>query len=817
MTAGDVKVSKDLAARPSLLRQETHLRWALIVGAVLFVAEAAVYVPQVFSGPPATRPFAINSVAKDVLFAAVTALAAADLTRRVRLISLVVLGHVVIVLLLLLSILTGDSVFTFPPPRWLADLIPGLDISAGVRATVWLIGASVATLALLWLRHRALKARYDLRYLWPFEHATLAAVAEASLSEPAVAPAEVATAVDHYWASLDIGYKRRLRLSLWGVCFLPLVLPLIFRHPPFPWMERSARHRFLERYFVTDVASRKELGFLRSTVQSAFRFPIQLSYMGYYNDPRSYASTGYVPFSQRPNYPGSGRKDPQLRMHRPPEHGERLRTEVLIIGTGAGGSIVAHVLAERGRKVLMLDRGRYVRPSTYVEDEALQYARLYSDGALQISRDFSFQILQGMCVGGSTVVNNGVCFDLPAEKLAEWNSSQFDAGLEPNLLQQSFAEARRLIGAQVQAHTRPNPVVDVMPNAGLQPVEANLSKCLGCGYCNIGCAFDRKLSMLTNLLPKTQRETDEHRTRNPGFEGELQILPRCEVISIRQRHGRATGATCQLRHDDGTTRKIEVEADLVVLAAGAVHSSRLLMASGLGGPLVGRGLSANLGSHMTGYWSEGPPVRAFDGLQMSHFLDDPSSPYKIETWFNPVMSQAVVMPGWLQDHENNMRRYDRLACLGVITGSTRSDANQVLRRRTFTGSEIAFTASDVDLKTLLAGLRQAGKLLLDASADCVMPATFKYWELDRRTLDRLRVGDLVMDGSDISVNTGHPQGGNPISRDPNRGVIDETFRVHGVENLHVCDASVFPTAITVNPQLTVMALAHYAAVAHIGR
>jgi choline dehydrogenase-like flavoprotein len=98
-----------------------------------------------------------------------------------------------------------------------------------------------------------------------------------------------------------------------------------------------------------------------------------------------------------------------------------------------------------------------------------------------------------------------------------------------------------------------------------------------------------------------------------------------------------------------------------------------------------------------------------------------------------------------------------------------------------------------------------------------MPATFKYWELDRRTLDRLRVGDLVMDGSDISVNTGHPQGGNPISRDPNRGVIDETFRVHGVENLHVCDASVFPTAITVNPQLTVMALAHYAAVAHIGR
>jgi choline dehydrogenase-like flavoprotein len=48
-------------------------------------------------------------------------------------------------------------------------------------------------------------------------------------------------------------------------------------------------------------------------------------------------------------------------------------------------------------------------------------------------------------------------------------------------------------------------------------------------------------------------------------------------------------------------------------------------------------------------------------------------------------------------------------------------------------------------------------------------------------------------------------------RDPALGVVDEALRVHGFANLHVCDASVFPTAITVNPQLTVMALAHYGA------
>jgi choline dehydrogenase-like flavoprotein len=494
-----------------------------------------------------------------------------------------------------------------------------------------------------------------------------------------------------------------------------------------------------------------------------------------------------------------------------------MRAEVLVIGSGAGGSIVAHVLAERGHDVLMLERGRHVRPSQFTEDEAAQYARLYSDGALQLSRDFSFQVLQGMCVGGSTVVNNGVCFDLPDDVLAQWNEPDLDAGLPAEQLRRSFGAVRELIGAAPQDGALGNPIVDRLPSAHMQPVTANLHDCLGCGYCNIGCAFGRKLSMLVTVLPDTQRETDERRAREPDFRGRLEVLPECEVTAIRHQDRRAFGARCQLRPPEGARQDIKVDADRVVLAAGAIHSSRILMASGIGGPLVGRGLSANLGSHMTACWGDGePPLRAFEGLQMSHYVDDHDGGHMIETWFNPVMSQALVMPGWLADHERNMRRYDRLGCLGVLVGSTR-DANQVLRRRNpLNGAEIAFTPSIADLRRLLAGLRHAGELLLDAGAECVMPATFLYSEMrTREQLASLEIGRLVHDASDISVNTGHPQGGNPISRDPGRGVVDETLRVHGFDNLHVCDASVFPTAITVNPQLTVMALAHYAATAHM--
>jgi choline dehydrogenase-like flavoprotein len=91
-----------------------------------------------------------------------------------------------------------------------------------------------------------------------------------------------------------------------------------------------------------------------------------------------------------------------------------------------------------------------------------------------------------------------------------------------------------------------------------------------------------------------------------------------------------------------------------------------------------------------------------------------------------------------------------------------------------------------------------------------MPSTFRYHEFETESdLDEL--DRYVDDRTGISLNSAHPQGGNAISSRREMGVVDQNFRVHGYENLHVCDASVFPSSITVNPQYTVMALAIYAA------
>jgi choline dehydrogenase-like flavoprotein len=167
------------------------------------------------------------------------------------------------------------------------------------------------------------------------------------------------------------------------------------------------------------------------------------------------------------------------------------------------------------------------------------------------------------------------------------------------------------------------------------------------------------------------------------------------------------------------------------------------------------------------------------------------------------------MPGWFEQHAQTMRRYDHLMAVGVLVGTA---SNGRVGRALLGGPGITFRPRSDDLQTLARGLKLLGEILFAAN-----PAPTRLmvntWAGDEFTspdqLDRL--DEICQDPDYIALGTGHPQGGNVLSRDRRRGVVDDEFRVHGYDNLHVCDASVFPTSLTVNPQLTVMALAHYAA------
>jgi choline dehydrogenase-like flavoprotein len=647
-------------------------------------------------------------------------------------------------------------------------------------------------------------ARPGKRFLPRPAFKALAALAEVVVDPERLAPDEVAKNVDRYMGTFRAQRKWVVKVALLGLW----LYPLRFLKPTFPRMKPEARREFVEKRFVRDIAYGR-VHFARRLIQAMFRLSSQMAYLGYYGDPRTFDSVGYKPFTQRERFDEELRQVPASLprldcVSHAELNGDTIEADAVVVGSGAAGAIVAYRLAEAGRRVLVLERGLHLHPSEFKEDEVQQISNLYADGALQLSRDFSFQVLQGMCVGGSTVVNNAVCFDLPDDVLRRWNGSRHGAGLNEAKLAESFAGVRRWLGigkppssylqrgadkfvegAEALGLTGPPNEVDV--------VAANISDCPGSGYCNIGCPYGTKLSMLDKVLPEGQERF--------GADN-LRILPECRAERIETSNGRAEAV--QARLSDG--RKVRVKANTVVVSGGAIASSWLLMESKIAKSRAGRDVCFNMGSPITADFDD--VLDSFDGVQISHYLQpEAGSGFVMESWFNPVVSQALNMPGWLDDHRENMRRFRHLTAAGVLVG-TKGTAR--LRSALTGGVDIDYTPARKDVETLVGALKLLCRIYLRAGARRVMPSTFRFHAFTEESqVDQL--DEYVKNTSYLSIGSGHPQGGNALSGEPGKGVVDPTFRVHGFENLFVCDASVFPTATTVNPQLTVMALAEYAA------
>jgi choline dehydrogenase-like flavoprotein len=785
-----------------ITKEEKLLRLGLRIAAVIFTCETLVYLLPSFIGSTQADwiqlPFVVNSVVKAAVLGGVCWIAGADVRRFSPVMPVLYVGTAGWVVVGAAVALGGEVTRHFD--------IFGFDVWVG-----WILWGGVALegslTALFFILHRrALKARYRLKYFSPLQFQTLTALAGVLIAgeDEKITPEKVAQNADDYMADFQARRKWVIKLALLGL----YLYPLLTIRPPLPLMAADERLDYLKKRFLLDIERRRIRGLRRELVQAMIRLGQQISFLGYYGDPRTFKSTGYVPFTERPRYDPAMReaaaKRPGVTTVPHDELGETVEADAVVIGSGAAGAIVASNLADQGRSVLILERGEHVKPSDFSEDEIKQIARLYADGALQLSRDFRFQVLQGMCVGGSTVVNNAVCFEIPNAVLEQWNGAELGAGLDAKRLHDCFNEVRTRLRIVEQPNTNLNPgaahFVDGvgklnLGSEGFGVVEANIADCLGCGYCNIGCAYGKKLSMLDTVLPESQIKYGDR----------FRILARCRADKLRGSKGAVESVDCVLSDEKGNERKLRVKAKTVVVSGGAVASSWLLKRSALGGKQVGENLAFNMGSPVTADFGE--EIHSYDGLQISHFLEQPRKGYVFETWFNPVVSQALTMPGWFEDHYRNMQRYSHLTAVGVLVGTHR---NARIKRALIGGADIVYTPTEDDLAKLIDGVKLAGRIWFAAGAERVMPATFHYREFTSEAeLDRM--DEYVTDDSDISLGTGHPQGGNALSADPAKGVVDSNFRVHGMSNLYVCDASVFPTSITVNPQMTVMALAEYAA------
>ncbi len=465
--------------------------------------------------------------------------------------------------------------------------------------------------------------------------------------------------------------------------------------------------------------------------------------------------------------------------------------DVCIIGSGAGGSVIAHAAAKRGLRTLVLERGPYLRAADMTSSEIEMLPRLYKDGGMQLTTSLDFFILQGSCVGGSTVVSNMVLMRAPDEVFGRWRS--FGAEGNRDAFHDAYDLMERTLDARpadAKSSSRSTELFEEGARAiGLSPKKMlkALGACHGCGNCNIGCTFDTKRSALTTFIRWAEDEG-------------ARVLADTSVERIRTRRGRVdyVEATTGPRREP-----LRVYARQVVVAAGAIGSSALLLASGVR-KNVGTRVSFNLGAMVVAEFDEA--FDAYDADQMTTYLK--GEDHLIEATHNPLASAALTTPGWLETHGALMKRARHLAYAGAMAPSEAT--GRVVMSPWFGHEETRFSASAGDMEKLREGLRTIVRVFFGAGARRVLLPTEVFTEL--RSVDDLPLLDeRIRTMRDIQSGSSHPQGGNPMSDDPDVGVVDSGFASHEIDGLSVCDASVFPDCIGVNPMNTVFALAHMGA------
>jgi choline dehydrogenase-like flavoprotein len=497
------------------------------------------------------------------------------------------------------------------------------------------------------------------------------------------------------------------------------------------------------------------------------------------------------------------------------------RYDAIVIGSGFGGAMAAHVLVRAGWSVLMVERGDWVTrgPHNWASDGVGQMTTHYSNESPYRVMTETGETRAGAfhCVGGQSVFYGGVAFRFRAEDFehdpeiagasgARWPWTYDE--LEPH-----YSEAERILGVAgdtgvdptepSRSHTYSEVPAGLAPvsrriqgaarELGYRPfrlplainrrVHPNRGACIGCGTCDgFACAVGAKNDLATAVLaPLVQRG--------------LHLRTNAVATRLHADHGRVTGVQVTDRNTGDVT---VYRADTVVLAAGALATPQLLLASALqrlnpGGHVVGRYLMRHYNKIVFGIFPQPPnPGGGFHKQLAIHdfYFGDTALRYPrgklggIQQLATPpvglVRSQLPPFIGsvcarWV-DHltglltiaEDQPQYENRVLLDGVGTDRVGLPTLRITHR---------YSARD----------RAAGRALVERASGILRRAG--AWALYRHRIDTFS----------------HAVGTVRMGADPRTSALDPECRFRGLENLYVVDGSVMPTSAAVNPSLTIAA------------
>jgi len=470
--------------------------------------------------------------------------------------------------------------------------------------------------------------------------------------------------------------------------------------------------------------------------------------------------------------------------------------DVCVIGSGFGGSITAARLSEDSeRRILVLEKGKRWSRDDFQQSQDTKYLlELYED----IRGDGIFVGL-GKGVGGGSLVYSSLCFRAPScvfelgddtgrRIWPEWYTRQ---NLNPYYdIAESVLKVVQLRWEATEGEEHPWDLVSKHDGVFAKgcdclgktcdPARVSLQNCHNCGWCTTGCKFDKKQSLILNYIPIAEENGVEFRAE-------------CEARLIRP-----VGNDYQVIYRDLLGRAWKtIRAKAVVVAAGTIHSPALLLRSKTYLPLlsnqVGRGLSGNgdialgglipdetfeaykgkiMGTISYGWWDEGIVLEAAFGIPIG-----PTAKY-------PVHLEGASPPYyWGLEHKHMMREYSNHVLFIVGLGLDGNDGTVTIDG--WGRPKVYWRTSEKSQAIYDAQIRAAREIIKALGGTMIITHYMK-------------TGEVI---------TAHPLGTCRMAENVLQGVVDENCQVFNYPNLYVVDASVVPSALGVNPALTIAAIA----------
>lgn len=484
---------------------------------------------------------------------------------------------------------------------------------------------------------------------------------------------------------------------------------------------------------------------------------------------------------------------------------ENISADVCIIGSGCGGGVCAKVLAEAGMKVVLVEEGGYFKAEDFNQREDDVYEKMYQHRGGLATEDLSFTILQGKTVGGSTTINWTTSLRTPRFVLDHWVKELHLEEYSYNEIQPSFEKVERYLNIHPEPYERHNEnnriVYDGARNLGYHAYSSgrNVDGCIECGFCGMGCSYDVKLSANLTYIPDAEKAGAQIVSR-----------ARVEKISIDGYMKSVEGNRLDVE-TDSITGSFSVHAPFVIIAASAVNTPVLLLKSKLANAngRVGSTLTLHPTTAVLGKFERiidpgyGIPQSAVCDEFMNYRND--GGGYWIEgVPVHPALA-AISLPEFGEPHRSIMENYRHLGATIVLVKDT--DSYGTVSVNEYGRPKIRYRLGDRDRRYIQEGLGTATRIQFAAGAIEVGTLHVRQTIIGSPDEISLKLSTARYGPNEIIMYSAHPLSSCRMGVDPRTSVVKPNGETHEVPGLYICDGSILPTSLGVNPQLTIFAVA----------